>query len=189
MRMSAAPLIPVPVTAPLVFSTVKLLTELVKPGDVLGVSVSGSDADGDSVTFLYEWTINGEPAGTGEKIGGPVKRGDRVSVKVTPFDRESYGRSIVLDREIQNLPPIIQEHQDFQFDGKIYTYQVKASDPDGDPLTYTIESLAEGMTINTSSGLITWNVPSKFKGKKSVSVVVTDGYGGAAQYVLNITIQ
>jgi hypothetical protein len=178
------------VNAPPEITSIKLLAEIVKPGDALGVAVTGSDVDGDSViTFLYEWTINGRPAGTGERIGGPVKRGDAVVVKVTPYDGESYGRSIELTREIQNLPPIIQEHGEFQFDGTRYTYQVKASDPDGDPLTYAIESPAEGMTIDKSSGLMTWNVPAEFKGKKSVSVVVTDGHGGTARYVLNITIQ
>jgi hypothetical protein len=45
------------------------------------------------------------------------------------------------------------------------------------------------MAIDKSSGLITWNVPAEFKGKKSVSLVVTDGHGGTARYVLNITIQ
>jgi hypothetical protein len=175
--------------APPEITSIKLHPELVAQGNTLSVDVAGSDIDGDPVTFLYEWTKNGEPAGNAERIEAPLKRGDRISVKVTPFDGESYGRSVVLDNEIQNLPPIIQEHQDFKFDGKVYTYQVKATDPDGDPLIYTIESPAEGMTINASSGLITWNVPSEFKGKKSVSVVVTDGYGGAARYVLNITIQ
>jgi len=177
------------VNAPPEITSIKLHPERVAQGNTLSVDVAGSDIDGDPVSFMYEWTKNGEPAGNGERIEAPLKRGDRISVKVTPFDGESYGRSVVLDNEIQNLPPVIQEHQEFQFDGKVYTYQVKASDPDGDPLTYAIESPTEGMTINKSSGLLTWNVPSEFKGKKSVPVVVTDGQGGAARYVLNITIQ
>ena len=177
------------VNAPPEITSMRMLTEVVKPGDALGVAVEGSDVDGDKVTFLYEWKINGSPAGTDKKIGGPVKRGDSVVVKVTPYDGESYGSAIVQSREIQNLPPIIQEHGEFQFDGKLYTYQVKAADPDGDTLTYAIESPAEGMTIDKSSGLLTWEVPAEFKGKKNVSVVVTDGHGGTARYNLDVTIQ
>jgi len=177
------------VNAPPEITAIKILTEAMKPGDVLGVAVEGSDLDGDKVTFLYEWTINGEPAGTEGKIGGLTKRGDSVVVKVTPYDGENYGKAIVLSREIQNLPPVIQEHGEFNFDGTRYTYQVKATDPDGDALTYALESPSDGMTIEKSSGLITWIVPAEFKGKTSVSVVVTDGHGGISKYVLNITIQ
>jgi hypothetical protein len=170
-------------------TALKFLTEVVKPGDVLSVAVGGSDVDEDKVTYLYEWTINGEPAGTESKIGRPVKRGDSVVVKVTPFDGESYGKTVTLSREIQNLPPVIQEHAEFQFDGTRYTYQVKASDPDGDALTYALDSSADGMTIDKSGGLITWIVPTAFKGKRSVSIDVTDGHGGISRYVLNIAIQ
>ena len=177
------------VNAPPEITTLKLLTEVTKPGDALGVSVMGSDVDGDNVTFLYEWTINGQPAGTAEKIGRPIKRGDSVVVKVTPYDGESYGSAIVQSREIQNQPPVIQEHGEFQFDGTRYTYPVKATDPDGDPLTYTIDLPTEGMTIDKSSGLLTWDVPAEFKGKKNVSVVVTDGHGGTARYILDLNIQ
>jgi hypothetical protein len=177
------------VNAPPEITTLKLLTEVTKPGDALGVSVMGSDVDGDNVTFLYEWTINGQPAGTAKKIGGLAKRGDSVVVKVTPYDGESYGSAIVQSREIQNQPPVIQAHGEFQFDGTRYTYPVKATDPDGDPLTYALESQSEGMTIDKSLGLLTWIVPAEFKGNTSVSVVVTDGHSGIAKYVLNITIQ
>jgi hypothetical protein len=177
------------VNAPPMITSVRMLTEVIKPGDALGVAVEGSDVDDDNVTFLYEWTINNSPAGTDKKIGRPTKRGDSVIVKVIPFDGENYGTAVVLNREIQNQPPIIQEHGEFQFNGTLYTYPVKAADPDGDVLTYTIESPAEGMTIDNSSGLLTWEVPAEYKGKKNVSVVVADGHGGTARYVLDMNIQ
>lgn len=177
------------VNAPPVIATLKLLTEIIKPGDALRVAVEGSDVDGDKVTFLYEWTINGGSAGTEGKIGGPVKRGDSVVVKVTPYDGESYGSAIVLNREIQNLPPIIQEHKEFQFDGSVYTYQVRATDPDGDTLAYSLEAPPNGMTIGPATGLLTWVVPSEFKGKQGARISVSDGHGGSAQYNIEASIQ
>jgi hypothetical protein len=175
--------------APPVITTFKLLTEALKPGDALRVAVTGSDVDGDKVTFLYEWTINGQPAGSEDKIGGLAKRGDSIVVKVTPYDGESYGSALVQSRKMQNQPPVIQEYEEFQFDGTVYTYQVKAADPDGDALTYTLESPTEGMTIDRSSGLLTWVVPDEFTGKKKISVVVADGHGGTARYILEASIQ
>jgi len=168
-------------------SYIKLLPEVFKPGDTLSVEVSGSDIDGDAVTIAYEWTKNGEPAGNSKQIEVPLKRGDKVSVKITPFDGEAYGRPIVLNKEIMNLPPMINEDKTFHFDGTVYTYQVKATDPDGDLLAYSLKSAPQGMTINPSTGLIQWHVPPDFKGKSPITVSVTDGHGGEA--VQNLTLE
>ena len=36
------------------------------------------------------------------------------------------------------------------------------------------------MTINSSTGLVKWNVPAEFTGKTSFTVFVSDGRGGEA---------
>lgn len=170
-------------------SKVKILPEVFKPGDTLSVEVSGSDIDGDEVTIAYEWTKNGEPAGNGKRIGVPLKRGDKIDVKLTPFDGEAYGRPVILHREILNLPPMIIEDKKFNFDGRVYTYQIKATDSDGDPLTYSLKTAPAGMTIDPSSGLIKWDVPPEFKGKTPIAVSVTDGHGGEAVQSFTLEIK
>jgi len=173
--------------SPPVISKVKILPEVFKPGDTLSVEVSGSDIDGDEVTISYEWTKNGELAGNGKRIEVLLKRGDKVDVKITPFDGEVYGHPVILHREIVNLPPMIIEDKKYNFDGKIYTYQIKATDPDGDPLTYSLKTAPPGMTIDTS-GLIKWNVPPEFTGKTPITVSVTDGHGGESLQSLTLDI-
>jgi hypothetical protein len=168
---------------------VKLLPEVSKSGNFLSVEASGSDIDGDDVTILYEWTKNGEPAGDGKQIASPLKRGDKVDVKITPFDGEAYGRSVILHREIVNLPPVIIENNKHRFDGNTYIYQVEATDPDGDPLTYSLKSGPPGMTIDSASGLIKWNVPANFTGKAPFTVLVTDGHGAEASRGLTLNIK
>jgi hypothetical protein len=169
-------------------SKVRFLPEVFKIGDTLSVEGSGSDIDKDEVTILYEWTKNGEPAGNSNRIEVPLKRGDKVDVKITPFDGEAYGHSVILHREIVNLPPVIIEDMKFSFDENIYTFQVKATDPDGDSLIYSIKTPPAGMTINPSTGLVKWDVPPEFKGRASVSISVTDGHGGEAIQGLAIVI-
>ncbi len=159
---------------------IKIMPEIFKQGDVLYVDVIGSDIDGDEVTILYEWTKNGEPAGTEKHIGVPIKRGDKISIKLTPFDGESYGQSVILHREIVNMPPSIIEHRRFNFDGSVFTYQVKAADPDNDTLAYSLRTAPSGMTIGKTTGLIKWDVPADFKGKAEVAIVVSDNHGGEA---------
>ncbi len=177
------------INSPPEISRIKIMPEVFKPGDTLSVDVQGEDIDGDAISFLYEWTKNGETVGTGSSIGTPVKRGDNISVRITPYDGTDYGNPVVLNREIRNLPPMIIDHRDFSFDGMTYTYQVKATDPDGDTLAYSLESPQDGVTIDPSTGLLKWAVPKEFKGKKEVSIAVSDGNGGAAKYRVSIAIR
>src|SRR5262249_50849164 len=44
--------------------------------------------------------------------------------------------------------------------GRTYTYPVKALDPDNDPLTYSLPIAPQGMAIDPTSGVITWDVSS-----------------------------
>jgi len=175
--------------APPEISRVKIIPEVLKPGDTLGIEAEGKDIDGDSVSFLYEWTRNGESAGKSSRIETPLKRGDKVSVRVTPFDGENYGSPVVINREIGNMPPVIVENKELTFDGSACAYQVKATDPDSDALSYSLEKAPSGMSIDKSTGLIKWPVPSDFKGETDVLVIVNDGHGGSAQCTQKITIK
>jgi Big-like domain-containing protein len=166
-----------------------IMPEIFKKGDVPYVQPVARDADGDAVSFTYEWTVNGQPAGGEQRLGEILKRGDRISVKVTPFDGIDHGKSVSLDQEILNLPPTIAEHKEFSFDGSLCTYQVKAVDPDGDSLQYSLDGASNDVSIDSSSGLIKWSVPPAFKGDKNISIVVTDGHGGTARCEQKITIK
>jgi hypothetical protein len=175
--------------APPEISKIKFIPEVFKPGDILGVDVTGKDIDNDKITYIYEWTKNKEPAGSDKQIGAPIKRGDKISVRITPFDSEAYGKPITLEREIKNVSPIINEHTNFKFDGKTYTYQVNATDPDEDILTYSLKSAPAGMTIDPKTGAVKWNVPPDVKGKTTFTVSVTDGNGGEATQSLTFEIK
>ena len=170
-------------------SKVRILPEVFRPGDTLYVEASGIDIDGDEVTISYEWTKNGEPAGQSKQIEGTLRRGDKISVRITPFDGEDYGRPGVLHREILNLPPAIIDGRKHRFTGNLFTHQVKANDPDGDPLTYSLKSSPSGMTINSSTGLVKWDVPPEFTGKTSFIVSVSDGHGGEAAQTIVFEIR
>lgn len=170
-------------------TTVGFIPEVFHAGDTLGIEASGSDADGDPVTMAYEWMVNGEPAGDGSSVGLSIERGDKVSVKITPYDGKEYGKAVTLDQEILNMPPMIAQEGNPVFDGITYTYQLQASDPDGDALTYSLKEAPESMKINPATGLIQWNVPEEFSGMAKVSVLVDDGQGGRSEYDMNVSIK
>lgn len=167
---------------------VKLMPEVFNPGDTLYVDAEAIDPDGDPVIVLYEWSRNEEPAGNQRAIQGTVKRGDRITVRIIPFDGEDYGEAVVLRRQIANMPPIIIDYKDHHLDGTLFTCHIKAMDPDGDTLIYSLKTSPEGMTIEPETGLIKWNVPSDFKGKVPVTLSVSDGHGGEAIQSFELTI-
>lgn len=166
---------------------IKIMPEVFKSGDTLYVDVAAADADGDEVNIQYEWTKNKEAAGRDRQIGVPIKRGDKVDIKITPYDGKVYGRSVILHREIANLPPMIIVDKNSRFDGNLFTYQVKASDADSDALAYSLKAAPQDMTVDKSTGLIQWDVPESFKGKASFTVSASDGHGGEA--VQNFTFE
>lgn len=68
--------------------------------------------------------------------------------------------------------------------GGLYQYTVPARDADGDPLTFTLTSAPDGMTIDPN-GLITWT--PAVAGTPTVTVEVSDGRGGAGVQAFTLT--
>lgn len=128
---------------------------------------------------------NAKPAGDGDSLTG-FKRGDRISVRITPHSGGLRGQSILLSTEIWNLPPTVLDSKKLSFDGKSYIHQITATDSDGDILTYALKSGPQDATINSTTGLFTWAVPQGFEGKVPVTVLVTDGHGGESLHSFTI---
>jgi len=168
--------------------SVKFVPEIFRPGDSLGAEVTGADPDRDPVTIEYFWQRNGQPAGTGSRLEGSLKRGDAIILTVTPFDGESRGRSVTLRREIRNVPPSIEGARNPHLEGNLYTCRIQAADSDGDPLAFSLRDAPAGMSIDKASGIIRWDVPPKVRGNVPVTVGVTDGNGGEASYAMILTI-
>jgi hypothetical protein len=65
--------------------------------------------------------------------------------------------------------------------GFVYSYDVNATDPDGDTLTYTLSVAPSGMNIDYTTGIISWS-PSSFQLKDNgVVVKVSDGTSSVTQ--------
>lgn len=69
--------------------------------------------------------------------------------------------------------------------GNPYQYQIQASDPDGQSLTYQLIESPQGMTINTNTGLVQWNTP--ITGNYKVVVAAFDSLGLGVTQGYNLT--
>jgi RHS repeat-associated protein len=73
--------------------------------------------------------------------------------------------------------------------GSPYAYPVTASDPNlGDTLTFSLPTAPAGMTIDASTGLITWTPTLGQVGNTGVTVRVTDAGGLTAEQAFTIAV-
>lgn len=163
-------------------SEVTLEFDPLEKGGGLRAAVKAIDPEGDEVTFEYIWTKNFR-----EEIdfsGNPLPReylarGDVIEVEVIPFDREGEGEGKKSPRlGIENFPPRITSDPEASVSGTTFSYQVRAEDPDGDLVSFSLRKAPPGMEIDEKSGLVRWDSPQP--GKHEVEVVVKDSQGGEA---------
>ncbi|HEY7502196.1 MAG TPA: Ig-like domain-containing protein [Vicinamibacterales bacterium] len=72
-------------------------------------------------------------------------------------------------------------------EGDPYTYQLTATDPDNDAVTFRLVTSPSGMTI-TPSGAIAWTPQAAHLGSQSVVVEASDGRGGTNQQAYHIAV-
>ena len=88
-----------------------------------------------------------------------------------------------------NLPPQISSTPPTNASvGVEYSYQIWATDPEYDKMTYSLTRAVLGMVINASSGLMTWTPRANQTGVFTVTVNVTDGRLGYDSQTFNITV-
>jgi len=66
-------------------------------------------------------------------------------------------------------------------EGAIYTYDVEATDPNGDTLEFSLLVHPTGMTINSTTGVITWTPIGDQIGENEVVIEVSDGSRSTTQ--------
>jgi hypothetical protein len=165
----------------------RLTPDMPVVSDIIRPAITADDADRDKISFKYNWSLNGTFAGEEGYLDTELKRNDIVTVEVTPYDGEEYGKSIKLESRVINSLPVFSDSTP-SIKGNIYTYRIKASDPDNDQLTYKIEQAPEGMTIDPSTGMLTWQVSPDNKGNHEITVSVSDSNGGVIYVPVTVMI-
>jgi hypothetical protein len=170
-----------PVVDSVTFSPVQPQTN-----SMLQATVSAHDADGDALTYAYEWLRNDAPLvdATGPSLDlsvpGHGDRGDTITVRVTAIDPEgltaSGSRSVV----IANAPPLATVSLNTTSPGTndVLIATASASDADGDPVTLAYDWARNGVVIpgatTSSLDLATYGDPGDVI---VVEVTATDDQG------------
>jgi putative Ig domain-containing protein len=166
------------------------------PNDIhAGVDITvkpvGYDPDGDDVEFHYKWSVNGNEIENDSPIltGDHFKRGDKVALTVIPYDHDGNGTPFAsVNIVIPNGAPRILSSPPQEIHGEVYTYKVIAEDPDGDPITFSLVTAPDGMTIDSQTGEIKWPITEKSSGDHVVEIAVQDPGGLQTTQKYTITI-
>ncbi len=163
-------------------------------GRLYAYNLTGTDPDGDPLL----WTLDSAPAGmsidprlgtlrwtpTADQFGSQ-------SVVVRAIDGQGgYATQsfTVTVRAVNVSPGITSAPPTTAAVGQAYSYPVRASDPDADPLTFSLTSAPAGMTIDPATGLVRWTPTAAQTGNRSVTVRVEDGQGGFAEQSFTVVV-
>ena len=185
------PAAPVGNTAPHITSVV-LTPQTVQPGGKLTAEVVASDPDHDRVDLTYRWFRNDAVVKEGEEASfdttGLAPR-DKVTVEVTARDSQAMGNMLRSDVvTLGNNAPTIVSTPPAPVTPDQYEYAVRATDFDGDRLTYELETAPAGMTIESATGRIAWMIPPGNRGVFHVKVLAKDGQGGTAYQEFDLAL-
>lgn len=159
-------------------------------GELYHYDVEATDPDGDGLGY----DLLAAPAGmvidgaTGLITFAPEAAGSfPVSLRVSDGQAGEAFQSYTLEVIQPNCPPeITSTPLVLAFEGEPYRYQVEATDPDNDPLIFSLTTAPAGMDIDAATGLLTWTPQTA--GDHPVTVRVEDGRAGSdtQSYTLSV---
>ncbi len=161
--------------------------------DTLEAVGTAYDQDDDTVSFVFQWIVNGETVvGQDEQflLSDHFRRGDSVQAVLTAYDGEEYGSTIQsAPVVINNSPPKIVSVPPAGTENGVFRYAVQTEDADGDPLRFSLYGEPPaGLEIDPDTGLVQWQeVFPKGEITYDFKVVVEDPEGSRS--IQQITLQ
>jgi hypothetical protein len=163
----------------------------VNEGAYYSYQVIATDEDGDILTYSLtqkpEWlSINsatGLISGTAPYVDEDTSSTVQVIVSDGTYqDMQTYSVT-VKDLTHTNYAPVITSTPKTQVnEGSYYSYDVDATDADGDTLTYSMPTALPWLSINPTTGLISGTAPEVSQDKSyPVEVRVSDGLSSDSQ--------
>jgi hypothetical protein len=144
--------------------------------DPADASDAALDPDGDGLTNLAESRHGTDPDDADTDDDG-VEDGTEVTSGSDPLDAQS-----------RNRPPVFTSQPPAGAgEGRLYSYQAAADDPDADSLSWSLLQAPEGMTVS-GSGLVLWTPSASQVSTYSVALQADDGRGGRAFQQWRLTV-
>lgn len=157
------------------------------------VSPVVKDPDGDITSHRYEWLVNGTvlTEGTDRLAKSRVRRGDELRVRVVAFDGEAESPPLESAAiSIGNGSPIITSTPPGIDSSGTFRYLPEVEDPNQDSeFTFRLIDAPEGMSVDSSTGELTWKPSIQQPGSHPVRLEVADHHGGSSRQVFQLTVR
>jgi len=177
-------------TPPLIKSA-RIVPDNPKYGTDLHVNVIGFDTDNDDISYIYKWYVNDNMVSEDSILRGDnIKGGNRIYAIIIPYDDFSKGQSVKTTTiAVVNSAPIITSSPPTHLTGGKFIYQVKAEDPDGDPITFSLVDPPKGASIDSKNGTVEYTVPPEILGSINFTIKASDNHGNYSLQKFSYTIK
>jgi hypothetical protein len=183
-----------PNTAPTITSTPRTSVRL---GGSYSYQVVATDPTGDPLTFSLPtapagMTIDAKTGLVSWKPTAAELGSNPVQVRVddTRGGFAVQGFSISVASQSVNQPPsIVSNPPQTATVGVLYAYNLQGTDPDNDPLTWSLDTGPAGMSIDPTLGTVRWTPTADQLGMQNVVVRLVDGQGGVATQSYAIAVR
>ncbi|MBI4605705.1 MAG: PKD domain-containing protein, partial [Planctomycetes bacterium] len=155
--------------------------------------VAASDEDGDALSYA----LVAGPAGMAIDAAGLVQWTPAmadvgmhpVTVRVVDVHGADAAQSYTLEVLERNRPPeITSAPVTTASEDAPYSYDVEATDPDSNPLVFSLTASPAGMTIDAMTGVISWTPALADVGDHTVTVRVDDGLDESDVQTYTLTV-
>jgi fibro-slime domain-containing protein/RHS repeat-associated protein len=158
-------------------------------------AVLAQDAEHDPLTYSYSPAVSGMAFDAQRHnvlawkptVAGPVT----VTVTVGDGRGGTASQTFTLTAvapQTDQPPKITSTPRNTIAVGQSYYYQVMATDPDGDHLTYTLDTPIGNASLDPNTGFMTWTPTAALLGAHSLQLHVSDGRGGTFTQPFTVTV-
>ena len=153
-----------------------------------------SDADNEPLTTAYSWDLNGSPVGTGSMLdlnNLGVQLNDSITCTATAVDSDGASASGSASATVSNGPPVISSvtiTPSSAYTNTTLTASPMASDPEGDPITFSYQWRVNGVLQSPSSNTLDGTQYFGRDDLVAVTVTAADQNQSGTPYTASTTI-
>ncbi|WP_179952311.1 Ig-like domain-containing protein [Marinicella rhabdoformis] len=159
--------------------------------NAVGITLTGSDPDSDPLTYSVSAPSNGSLSGTAPNLtytpDADFNGGDSFTFTVNDGTVDSVAATVTINVSAVNDAPTANAQTVNTTEDNAVGITLTGSDPDSDPLTYSVGSPANGSLSGTAPNL-TYTPDADFNGGDSFTFTVNDGATNSSAATVSITV-